>query len=288
MRDDGKWFAVHHVAPEPMSRWGNRFGINTYSYTQSMSAVDCVCTLAEREVKSVELMFYPGHLWITDSLETLRDLGREMEQAGVSLVSLNGPNIDVNIAAATAEMRDYSIALNVEYLRMAAELNAKGLIIGPGKPNPLFSLPPDVMESHFFRALDTLLPIAERDGIELWVENMPFAFLPEAEGLMACLDRYGADSIGVVYDVANAHFIGEDAVAGLDRVRSRLSLVHLSDTGQTVYRHDPVGLGDVDFATVIPKIKSLNLERTPMLEIISRDPDHDIARSIETLNAMEA
>jgi sugar phosphate isomerase/epimerase len=286
MRDDGKRIAVHHAAPELMNRWGDRFGINTYSYTQSTSAVDCVRTLAERGVKSVELMFYPGHLWITDSRETLRDLRRAIEQTGLSLVSLNGPNIDVNIAAATAEMRDYSIALNVEYIRMAAELNAKGLILGPGKPNPLFSLPRDVMESHFFRALDTLLPIAERDGIELWVENMPFAFLPEAEGLMASLDRYGADTIGVVYDVANAHFIGEGLVAGLDRVRPRLSLVHLSDTGQSVYRHDPVGLGDVGFAALIPKIKSLNLERTPMLEIISRDPDRNIARSIETLDAM--
>jgi len=286
MRDDGNRIAIHHAAPEPMNRWGDRFGINTYSYTQSMSAADCVRTLAERAVKSVELMFYPGHLWITDSRETLRDLRRTIEQAGVSLVSLNGPNIDVNIAAATAEMRDYSVALNVEYLRMAAELNAKGLILGPGKPNPLFSLPRDVMESSFFRALDALLPIAERDGIELWVENMPFAFLPDAEGLMACLDRYGADAIGVVYDVANAHFINEEPVAGLDRVRVRLSLVHLSDTGQSVYRHDPVGLGDVDFAALIPKIKSLNLERTPMLEIISRDPDRDIARSIETLDAM--
>ena len=269
-----------------MNRWGDRFGINTYSYTQSMSAVDCVRTLTERGVRSVELMCYPGHLWISDSLETLRDLRRTIEQAGVLLVSLNGPNIDVNIAAATAEMREHSIALNVEYLRLAGELNAKGLILGPGKPNPLFPLPRDVMEAHFFRALDTLLPIAERDGIELWVENMPFAFLPEAEGLMTSLDRYGADTIGVVYDVANAHFIGEDPGAGLDRVRARLSLVHLSDTGQSVYRHDAVGLGDVGFAALIPKLKSLNLERTPMLEIISRDPDRDIARSVETLDAM--
>ena len=144
------------------------------------------------------------------------------------------------------------------------------------------------MEGHFFRALDTLLPIAERNGIELWVENMPFAFLPDADGMRASVDRYGAGSIGICYDVANAHFIGEDPVAGFDRVRSRLRLVHLSDTGQTVYRHDPVGSGDVDFAAVTAKIKKLGLERTPLLEIISRDPDADITRSIETLNSLAA
>ena len=269
-----------------MSRWNDRFGINTYSYTQSMSAADCVRTLAERGVRTVELMLYPGHLWITDHQETLIDLRRVIEQSGITLVTLNSPNIDLNIAAATAEMRDHSIALNIEYLQVAAELQAQALIIGPGKPNPLFPLPRDAMEPYFFRALDALIPIAERNGIELWAENMPFAFLPEAGALMDSLDRYGADSIGVCYDVANAHFIGENPVAGFDRVSPRLRLVHLSDTGQSVYRHDPVGLGNVNFAVLMPKLKTLKLERPPMLEIISRDPDRDIARSIETLAAL--
>ncbi len=197
-----------------MSRWGDYFGINSYSYTQSMSAARCVGKLAEHGVKSVELMFYQGHLWITDTKAKLGELRHTLEQTGVTLVSLNGPNIDLNIAAATVEMREHSIALNIEYLRMAAELNARGLILGPGKPNPLFPLPLETMESHFFRALDVLLPIAERDGIELWVENMPFAFLPDADGLMASIDRYGAGTIGVVYGVANGHFIGEEPVAG--------------------------------------------------------------------------
>lgn len=252
-----------------------------------MPAADCVRSLAERGVRSVELMLYPGHLWITDSAETLRDLRRVIEENGVTLVTLNSPNIDLNIAAATEEMRNYSVALNSEYLRLAGELNAKALILGPGKPNPLFPLPAKKMEPYFFRALDTLLPIAARAGVELWVENMPFAFLPDADGLMDSLDLYGAEEIGVCYDVANAHFIGEDPLAGFDRVGARLRLVHLSDTGRSVYRHDPVGLGDVDFLAVTAKMKTLTLERNPMLEIISRDPVRDVSRSIETLLALK-
>lgn len=269
-----------------MNDWGHSFGINTYSYTQSMPAAECVRMLADRGVRSVELMFYPGHLWITDSAAMLGDLRRALDDNGVRLTSVNGPNVDLNIAAATAEMREYSIRLNTEYLRVAAELDAEGLILGPGKPNPLFPLPTEVMEEHFFRALDKLLPISRRSGVDLWVENMPFAFLPDAEGMMASLDRYGADDIGVCYDVANAHFIAEDVVAGFDRVRSRLRLIHLSDTGQSVYRHDAVGLGDVDFAKALARINTLALERAPMLEIISRDADRDIARSIKTLSSL--
>ena len=271
-----------------MNHWGHSFGINTYSYTQSMSAAECVHMLADRGVGSVELMFYPGHLWITDGPVVIRDLRSALEQTGVKLVSVNGPNVDLNIAAATAEMREYSISLNTEYLRVATELDAEGLILGPGKPNPLFPMQKELMEEHFFRALDTLLPISERCGVDLWIENMPFAFLPDADGMMASLDRYGAEDIGVCYDVANAHFIAEDVVAGFDRVRSRLRLVHLSDTGQSVYRHDAVGLGDVDFATALAKVNTLGLEYAPMLEIISLDADRDIARSIRTLSSLDS
>ena len=58
------------------SPWGDRFGINTYSYTQTMSAIDCVRLLIERGVRDIELMLYPGHLWITDSRQTLREKER--------------------------------------------------------------------------------------------------------------------------------------------------------------------------------------------------------------------
>ena len=267
------------------SPWGDRFGINTYSYTQTMSAIDCVRLLIERGVRDIEVMLYPGHLWITDSRQTLRELRRTIEENGASLVTLNGPNVDLNIAAATEEMRRYSVNLNSGYLRIAAELNAQALIIGPGKPNPLFPLPPEKMEPYFFEALDVLLPLAERDGTKLWVENMPFAFLPDADSLMASLARYGADEIGVCYDVANAHFIGEDPVVGFARVGERLRLVHLSDTNQRAYRHDPVGEGDVDFGAVMAGIGTLELKQVPMLEIISREADRDIARSIVSLSA---
>jgi sugar phosphate isomerase/epimerase len=270
-----------------MTPWGNRFAINTYSYTQSMSAADCIRTLAGQGVRSFELMLYPGHLWITDSAVQLRDLNRAIETSGATVVSLNSPNIDLNIAAATDEMRELSIRLNSEYLRLAGELNVGGLILGPGKANPLFSLPRATLDTHFFRALDTLLPLAERGNVELLVENMPFAFIPDAEGLLTALDRYGADEIKICYDVANAHFIGEDPVAGLERIGNRLRLIHLSDTNQSVYCHDPVGVGTVEFARLAPAIKAKNLKQPPVLEIISTEPDRDIAHSIEALVAMK-
>ena len=160
------------------------------------------------------------------------------------------PNVDMNIAAAAEEMRAYTLDLLTKFVRCAGELGAGGIIVGPGKANPLFPMPRDRMVSHFYRALDTLAPLARQVGTRLLIENMPFAFLPDAEALMNVVDGYGDDSIRVIYDVANAHFIGESPTDGLRRVRDRLSLVHFSDTTRQSYKHDAIGCGDVPLAGI--------------------------------------
>ena len=79
-----------------------------------------------------------------------------IEQRGLQLTALNMPNIDINVAGAAQEMRAYSLNLLTETVRLAGELGARGVVIGPGKANPLF--PADAVEliGYFFSALDRL------------------------------------------------------------------------------------------------------------------------------------
>ena len=163
-------------------------------------------------------MVHPGHLWPAElSSVQRRDLRRSIEVLGVELVSLNMPNIDINIAAAASEMRAYSLNLLTDTVRLAGDLGARGVVIGPGKANPLFPAEPPELIEHFHSALGRLNPIAKSVGTSLWVENMPFAFLPGIDQLMHALVGFGDDEIRIVYDAANAHFIGEDIASGLQR-----------------------------------------------------------------------
>jgi sugar phosphate isomerase/epimerase len=260
------------------------FGANTYSYMRSHDAAACLTRLAELGFREFELMVHPGHLWPADmSADSRGDLRRLIARNGWTLTSLNMPNIDINVAAAAPGMRAYSLALLEDTVRLAGDLDARGVVIGPGKANPLFPADAAELIGHFHAALDRLCPIAQACGTALWVENMPFAFLPGIGELMEALDRYGDDALRVVYDVANAHFIGEDFVAGLQRCRTRLALVHLSDTGRQAYRHDAVGLGTVRFAEVPGALAAVDYRARPVLEIISHEPDRDIAASAERL-----
>ena len=256
------------------------FGCNTYSYMRSHGAEACIAQLANQGFREFELMVHPGHLWPAELSATQRSaIRRLVDQHGLSLVALNMPNIDINVAGAAPGMRAYSLDLLTETVRLAGELGARGIVIGPGKANPLFPADAKELIGHFFAALDRLCPVAEAAGTALWVENMPFAFLPEIGQLTDALKRYGNDAVRIVYDIANAHFIGEDFAAGLQQCRDRLALVHLSDTGAQVYRHDPIGLGSVPFADVPRALHAAGYTARPMLEIISRDPDRDIVAS---------
>ena len=256
------------------------FGCNTYSFTRSYSAETCLARLADQGFREFELMVHPGHLWAAElSTEERSAIRRLLAQRGLQLTALNMPNIDINVAAAAPEMRAYSLNLLSETVRLAGELGARGVVIGPGKANPLFPADASELIAHFFAALDRLCPVAEKSGTALWVENMPFAFLPAISPLMDALTRYGNDAVRVVYDVANAYFLREDFADGLQKCRTRLALVHLSDTSRQIYRHDPVGLGTVPFAGVPGALAAVGCSAPPMLEIISRDPDRDIVGS---------
>jgi sugar phosphate isomerase/epimerase len=260
------------------------FGVNTYSYTFESTAFDTVARLADQGYGGVELMFFPAHLWPASlsgsDLSRLRDLCERR----LPLVAVNMPNIDMNVAAAAEEMRSYTLGLLVQFVRCAGELGAKGIIIGPGKANPLFPMPRERMISHFYRALDRLAPLAREAGTRLLVENMPFAFLPDADALMRAIGSYGDETIRIIYDVANAHFIDEAPELGLQRVRDRLDLVHFSDTTRQVYKHDPFGRGDVPLKGLAEAMREVGYTGIPMLEVISDRPDADIADSCRRLH----
>ena len=264
------------------------FGCNTYSYMRSHSAEACLARLADFGFQEFELMVHPGHLWPAELTAAQRSaLRRMMQQRGLQLTALNMPNTDINVAGAAAEMRSYSLNLVSDTVRLAGELGARGVVIGPGKANPLFPAPAAELIGHFFAALDRLGPVAAASGTALWVENMPFAFLPAIGQLMDELKQYGNDALRIVYDIANAHFIGEDFADGLRQCRARLALVHLSDTGRQIYRHDPVGLGTVPFADVPRALHAAGYSARPMLEIVSRDPDRDIVASASKLALLD-
>jgi L-ribulose-5-phosphate 3-epimerase len=263
------------------------FACNTYSYMRSHTAQACLGHLADLGFRDFELMMHPGHAWPPEmDAAARRDLRRAIESRGLRLVSLNMPNIDLNVAGASPEMREYTLRILDGIVALAGELGAPGIVMVPGKHNPLFPDDAENLAARFYAALDRLLPLARRAGVGLWIENVPFAFEATTQGLMDLLARYGDETLGITFDVANAHFIGEDIGEALACCAPRLKLVHLSDTSRDIYRHDPVGNGTVPFRDVPAALTRIDHRQAPVLEVVSGDPDRDIVASRDRLIAL--
>ena len=86
-----------------------------------------------------------------------------------------------------------------------------------------------------YESLGTLLPLAKQAGIRLLMENTPYCFTPTIQDLSGIVSTVNDDVLKIVYDVANAAYIGEDPVTGL----ARESRVHCTDA------HLRYGFGDM-------------------------------------------
>jgi len=267
------------------TRSGDCFAVDTYSYTLQWTARQCLERLARAGFREFELQMYPGHLWPAHIDKAgRRELKDYLAAEDLTVATLNMPNIDLNITAATSEMRSMTLAVLRGVIELAGDLEVEAVVIGPGKANPLLPMPREKLIELFYRALDELLPLAANHGTAIVVENMPFAFLPRADELLAALHDYDSRGrIGVVYDVANGHFVKEDTAQAMRACAPRLHCIHLSDTDQAVYRHARVGAGTVDFTPLPAVIEEIGFRRKPILEIIASEPDDAIEHSARRL-----
>lgn len=262
-------------------------GVNTYSYIWRFTCDEALAHLAGQGYRDFEVMVAPPHLWPAQHDAAARErTARLMREQGLRIVSLNPPSLDQNLVSPVPEMRAYTVEMFRAILELAGEWGVPYVVTVTGRLHPLFAPPRQDVRDWLRAGLEALIPHAERAGVRLALENIPMAALPLAADLMEVLDEIDSDALCVCYDVANAEFAGEAPDEGLLQVRRRLALVHVSDTGRDVWRHDPVGRGQVPFPRVAAALREIGFGGTTMMEIVSPTPDADIAESHRRLAAL--
>ncbi|OLL28311.1 xylose isomerase [Burkholderia sp. SRS-W-2-2016] len=271
----------------PNSSGARALGINTYGYIWSTPAAQCVSELAALGYREFELVLNPPHLALDEfSADERRRFAAALAQQRVTVRSLNVPSLDHNLASPMRRMREYSVGLFIDSIDLAADLHATHLVVVPGRMSPLFPPARESREAWMRESLDPLVAHAEKRGVTLALKNVPFASFPDADSLGAFVRGYGSRALTVCYDAANAHFIGEAPAAGLRALGELVSLVHLSDTTRSAWRHDEIGLGDLRFDDLRAALDDIHFEGTCMLEIIAAEPQPAILRSHRALAAL--
>lgn len=261
-------------------------GANTYSWMWELPVQPCLQRLRALGFDEVELMTMPGHCW-PDELDAARraQLRDWMAGEGMKTRSINHPGVDQNLASPVAGMRQFTVDYLKGVIALAADLGCPNVIVVMGRMNPLLPAP---RERHFEWALESirqLVPVAEDRGVRLAVENIPIGPAPLASQVVEMVRRLDSPAVGVCYDAANAHFAGEDPVAGLRAVAPWLDLLHLADTGRDRWRHDVVGSGTVDFAAVLEAARAVGHRRKPLLELCTPQAEAGHRESVQRLAA---
>ncbi len=200
------------------------------SFMWRSSAREALETLAREGYRRFEVMAQRPHLDPMMERAEVAAFARFLRDAGLTVETINLPSLDQNLASASPEMRDYTVRIFERLIGIAEAIGASGVVTVTGRVNPLIAPARRDLESWFGEAFGRVLRAAEPSGVRLLLENIPMGVFPRADQLIAFADRIDSPLVGICYDIANAHFIGEDAAAGLRQgalaARHRASLRH--------------------------------------------------------------
>lgn len=269
---------------KPLNR--GAYGVNTYSFTQTQRAGDCLEQLADLGYRRFEIMLVPGHFWPSVDGDTgRRQIESLVGRRSLEILSLNQPNLDVNLGSLVPEMRQHSCAVVASAIELAAAWNAKGVVVNPGKSNPVFPAATQILADCFRRSLEVLIPVARRAGVQLIVKNHPLSYLYRANELRQFFDAFGWEQVGIGYDFANGHFGGEAAEEVL-QLREHLSFMYAADTAFDTFRHAQVGTGTVPFEVIAKMLRDAGMYLPTILEIVSEDAQVAIDASVRHLDSV--
>jgi len=244
------------------------FTPSSYSYLWRSDLPSAFEEMASTGFEETEIMAALPHIDLWDrSAELAGEIRRASQRTGLRISGLNPPGLDINISSADASMREWSVEMYIAIGRLAAEVDARYLVVHPGRVPVLIRAPGDIAREWVIAALSQIARSLESTGLKVLFENTPTDLLDSGDECLDVVRHIGAGNLGLVYDVANG-FMVEDPNDGLRAVAERLEVVHVSDTTRIRWRHDPVGTGEVDFRALAATVTDIGFDGDVVLETV--------------------
>ena len=259
--------------------------INTFSYLWSSTAIDAIAELVDNGYETFEVPISSPHCWPDEMSSSERSaIYARLKGYGAKIRSLNAGGYDINLASPAANMRRKSVEHIKSVIDLAAAWRVPEVVISPGTRRPMISPSLEKVYGWMYESLESLIPLARQAGARLLFENTPYCFTPTIQDLAGIVSTVNDDSLKIVYDVANAAYIGEDPVAGLLSNHESIGLVHISDTGLETWGHDPIGTGVIDWVGLGKAVEATCGVDNVVLEIIREEnPVQEFAKAMQDL-----
>lgn len=201
----------------------------------------------------------------------VRKLKKVAADAGVGIASLlpvlrwSGPGEDERVAAVRAWRRTIQIAVDLGVDTINSEFN--------GRPEAA-----EHAEAQFWKSMEELLPVFEREGIALILEPHPDDFVEDGLEALNVVRGLNRDWIGFLYCTPHAFHQGHDPATIITAAAELVRYVHLADAFDhtasnglryitnppgnpvRVHQHMEMGRGEVDYDAVFAALAAVGFD----------------------------
>jgi myo-inositol catabolism protein IolH len=205
--------------------------------------------------------FAPFFRYPKADTQLVRALKKRVQDAGVSIPAILPVQ---RISSPVEEQREAAVRNFRRVLELAVELGVDTI-------NTEFSGRPELAEDSeaaFYRSMEILLPVAEREGLRLNFDPHPDDFVEDGLEAWRILRGLDSKSIGFVYVASHTFHYGDRAASLLPELGLRLGTVYAADSfdhrrshglryisnppgnAARVHQHLPIGAGDVDWTAL--------------------------------------
>jgi myo-inositol catabolism protein IolH len=206
--------------------------------------------------------------------ELVVKLKKAVKDAGIEIASTlpvlrwSGPDEDAREAAVRYWKRAIQITVELGVDTIGTEFN--------GRPEHA-----EESERAFFRSMEELVPIIEKEGINVFIDPHPDDFVENGLAAWRVIRGINSKNFGMVYVASHTFHMGNQPLEIMGTVGSRIGIVHVSDTmdhnasnglryitnppgnAVRVHQHLTMGDGDVNFDEFFNGLKSIGFLDNP-------------------------
>jgi myo-inositol catabolism protein IolH len=199
--------------------------------------------------------------------DLVKQLKKAVKDAGIEIASTlpvlrwSGPDEDAREAAVRYWKRVIRITSDLGVDTIGTEFN--------GRPERA-----EESERAFYRSMEELVPIIEKEGIKVFIDPHPDDFVENGLAAWRVIRGINSKNFGMVYVASHTFHMGNQPAEILEVAKGRVGIVHMSDTmdhtashglryitnppgnAVRVHQHLRIGAGDVNFDQMFQGLKA--------------------------------
>lgn len=229
----------------------------------------------------------------------IREFKEALRDAGVELASMlvtyrwASPLEDEREAAVRYWKRAIEIAVELECQTVNSILDR-----GPSPERSNFRVGPEMAEeceTAFWKSIEELVPIFEREGLPLHIEAHPDDFIEDNNLAVDIIQAIGSPMVKYLYCAPHTYYLGDDMAAMIRYAAPVLAHVHVADTfdhkagwryvmnppGSTtrIHQHLDIGEGEIDWDVFFKTLAEVGFDGIMTSQVFAYLPDRAVASS---------